>query len=76
MRAVATVVFFMLNGQCWVSDGSQAVNLSNVASIENHGDKDIHIYSGYSTAYMSIDLDTFLQQMRQQCVPPQAAGKP
>ncbi len=76
MRAVLLVTFFMLNGQCWVTDGSQAINLSNVDSIENHGDKDIHIYSGYTTAYMYIDLGTFLKEMREQCVPPQAAGKP
>lgn len=70
------VTFFVLNGQCWMTDGQQAINLANTFSIDAHGDHDAHIVGGGFAAHMNIKLSDLTKEMREQCATPGAGKAP
>lgn len=70
MKNLLAITFFVLNGQCWVTNGERALNLANSFAIDQRGD-DIHIIGGDHSRMLRMTLESFLKEMREQCGAPQ-----
>ena len=75
MTMALVVTFFVLNGQCWVTDGRQALNLANAFTIESHSDN-VHVYGSSYTGVINMPLAAFLARMREACGTPQKGSTP
>ncbi len=75
MKNLLAITFFVLSGQCWVTDGQQAINLANTFAISQRG-PDVHMDGSYYNTSMEMKLVPFLKAMQEQCGTAQAESTP